>query len=75
MNTGFLGSEGFAVEKLGLNGNRYSKEQEDYKFLNLEKTKEYLFFNSEKHKIDYNKGDTIISKIDSNHIVLFINEK
>ncbi|MEN2414827.1 hypothetical protein [Flavobacterium mesophilum] len=71
----FLGSEGFAVEKLGMNGNKYSKEQECFKFLNLEKAKDYLAFNSVKYKIDYIKGDTSISKIDTNDIVIFIDEK
>lgn len=71
----FLGSEGFAVEKLGIYRNEYSKEQKDYKFLNFEKEKEYVVFNSVKYKIDYMKGDTIISKIDLNDIIVFVNKK
>ncbi|MBF4492700.1 hypothetical protein IR010_09120 [Flavobacterium sp. MR2016-29] len=70
----FLGSEGFAVEKLGINGNSYSKEQKEYEFLNLEKAKDYVVFNSEKYKIDYINEDTIISKIDLNNIIVFINK-
>ncbi|TCD10510.1 hypothetical protein EZ449_09185 [Pedobacter frigidisoli] len=70
----FVGSEGFAVQKLGLLANEYSAEQKPYQFLSYSKNKADVVFNSKKYKIDYQMGDTIISKIDSDKIILFIDK-
>ena len=71
----FLGSEGFAVEKLGFWDNEYNNEQKPYKFLNLDTSSEFLKFGNENYKIDKILGDTLISKIDANKIIMFIKEK
>ncbi len=71
----FLGSEGFAIEKLGFLENDYSIEQKPYKYLNSINEDEFLKFGNEIYKIDKKKGDTIISKINDNKIILFIKVK
>lgn len=68
----FVSSEGFAVEKLGLFENEYSNEQKPYKYLNLETGKDNINFNGIKYKIEEQKADTIISKIDTNELIIFI---
>ena len=70
----FLGSEGFAVQQFSLFKNNYSHEQMPYRFLRYSTNKSYVTFNSKKHKIDTQQGDTIISKIDNQKIILFIDK-
>jgi len=70
----FIGSEGFAVQKFNLLEHNYSNEEKPYRFLNYNTDKSYIYFNSKKYKIDYTKGDTIISKIDSKKIIMFIDK-
>ena len=71
----FLGSEGFAVEKLGFWEIKYINGQKPSKFLNLNMGSEFLKFGNENYKIDKILGDTLISKIDANKIIMFIKEK
>ncbi|UIR56813.1 hypothetical protein LZQ00_03105 [Sphingobacterium sp. SRCM116780] len=70
----FLGSEGFAVQKLSFFKNNYSHEQMPYRLLTYSTNKSYVTFNSKKYKIDAHRGDTIISKIDNQKIILFIDK-
>lgn len=70
----FPGSEGFAIQKLGFFKNNYSEEQKPYRFLRYSTNKSYVMFNSKKYRIDYHRGDTIISKIDNNKMIMFIDK-
>ena len=71
----FLGSEGFTVEKLGFWDIKYSNGQKPSQFLNLNIDNEFLEFDNQNYKIDKILGDTLISKIDANKIIMFIKEK
>lgn len=71
----FVASEGFAVEKFDFPFEmNYSNEQKEYKILSYSENEKFIKFNSRKYKITEKRNDTIISKIDNNKLILFIDE-
>lgn len=71
----FVASEGFATEKFNfpLEMN-YNKEQKKHFILKYSNNQTSVEFNSQRYKISEKRNDTLISKINDNKLILFIDK-
>lgn len=67
----FAAGESLANVKFDLFDNRYHMVN-NHKVLAFHKNRNEVIFDSKRLNIDYENGDTIISKINENEIILFI---
>ena len=71
----FIGSEGFAIQKFdNILHSNLDKDLKPLEHLNYSLTNKIVKFNTRDYLISEKRNDTIISKVDDNKILLFIDE-
>ncbi len=71
----FPAAEGFAIEKFGITKIADNKRQGNLKTVWTNHGTKIVMFDSLEYKIGQQKGDTLISKINSKEVILFIDNK
>lgn len=68
-------SESILVYSFNIFENHYSLDEKGFRFLKLLEKRDFVEYNGNSYKIDRRNGDSLLSKINDNEIIIFINSK